>query len=90
MNKLFTFLLLVLSLTTHASEMTAIPTAKNIIAEVWCVEGYKVFYVEKTTNETFQFFQLTQNSGIAVKGIECDGSEVKKIGKGRIIVEEEY
>ena len=53
--------------------------ADNVKTEIWCVEGYKFLYVEKTTNETFQFFQITKNGGVAVKVIECDGTEDKKV-----------
>ena len=61
------------------SSMEPIPRAKNLITEIWCVDGYRVLYVEKTTNETFQFFQVTQNAGIAVKAIECDNTEVRTV-----------
>lgn len=61
------------------SSMEPMPRAKNLITEIWCVDGYRVLYVEKTTNETFQFFQVTQNAGIAVKAIECDNTEVRKV-----------
>lgn len=73
------FIGLMLAFTAHASEMTAVPTSKNLITEIWCVDGYRVLYVEKTTNETFQFFQVTQNAGIAVKAIECNGTEVREV-----------
>lgn len=65
------------------STMEPLSKAKNIIAEIWCVKpkpeetGWQFFYVEKTTNETFQFFQITQNGGMAVKVIPCTGNEVK-------------
>jgi len=64
---------------TIASDMEPIPQAENLIAEIWCVGGFKVLYVEKTTNETFQFFQLTKNGGMAVRVIECDGTEVRTV-----------
>ena len=64
---------------TAESEMKPIPEAKNLITEIWCVEGFKVFYVEKTTNETFQFFQLTRNGGMAPKLMECNGNETRTI-----------
>lgn len=65
------------------SEMTAIPTAKNLLTETWCVEGFKFLYVEKTTNETFQFFQITGNGSMAPKVLECDGTEDRKIGNDK-------
>ena len=81
------FIATMLALTVHAqviasnegSVMEPIERDRTTIAEIWCVLGYKVLYVEKTTNETFQFFQVTQNSGIAVKGMECDGTEVRTV-----------
>jgi hypothetical protein len=76
-------LLLVVSSANAESTMTSLSQAKDVLAEIWCVAGHKVFYVEKTTNGNFQFFQLTKNGGMAPKMIECDGSEVKFIGNGK-------
>jgi hypothetical protein len=82
MKHLLFAILFAMSLNVNASEMVAVPTAKNLIAEIWCVEGFKFLYVEKTTNETFQFFQLTKNGGMAPKVIECTGTEDRVIGNG--------
>jgi hypothetical protein len=87
MNKVNYFITILLTVFMHsqafASEELSVmkpdPRDRNTIAEIWCVLGYKVLYVEKTTNETFQFFQVTHNSGIAVKGMECDGTEVRVV-----------
>lgn len=73
---LYIMLFAFLSMSVNASDMTALPEAE---VEMWCVDGFRVMYVEDPATNNFQVFQVLGNGKLAVKAIQCNGTEVRKI-----------